>query len=419
MTFQVHGTALLPINLSRVEQRKLIERHPWMHWTDGLTKTERLDKRRFFNRSTVDLFRPLKEGRWCLDLANSSLSGLELKYNEHAVAQLTGVQLVAFGTMHFLYLNISAAVAEQDIYPLQRQLFSFFEKSHKSKLPQWQRGDQVGSLREWIECFIDKKMGNSDDYMEDWLGHELPYCLHVEVNQQLVADTDLIINLAAGADPAKSNYNLASQEASELQASTLAIWRNWHCLQAYHRFIFVGDAQATALHENLSNNHYYVDLFALAVYQRLRYEQFQEALTSATPKVFKTLNLKIRAFRQRYNIAQVSGYPLAQRLYAYICERLELRTLEQKVFNEIDYQHGQQQRVNEEKYNFMLFSISVLAAIILPLDSLSALMALPPEQRDSNFWLTVLISGFGVLVIMLLPVLWRSYRRSKSLEKDD
>lgn len=418
MSYTIHATALLPINLTKLERKKLFQRQPWKHWTNGLSSSEKVDMRRFFNRSTVDIFRPLEDGRWCLDLSCSLLADLALNYSDEIIAELTGVQLVDFGNIHFLYLSVSTTPASKsDIFPLQRQLFSFFQKSHSAELPKWSQGDNAQPLSKWIEQLIGRDIGHSEDNMEDWLGHELPYCLHVETNTS-EENQNLTVNLVAGADPAKPSYKLAQLEAAELKNSMLSVWDNWHCLQAYHRLIFVGDPSATALHENLSRHHYYIDLFALAIYQRMQYERFQESLTAANPKTLKNLNLKIRVFRQRYNIAQVSGYPLAQRLYKYVCERLELKALEEKVFNEIDYQHGQQQRANEENYNFMLFSISVLAAIILPLDSLSTLMALPAAERDFDFWLTVAISGLGVLAIMLLPMLWRSYRRSRYDKKE-
>ncbi|RAJ92969.1 hypothetical protein [Aliidiomarina maris] len=429
MSFHAHAIAILPLNLSHSEHDALLKRYAWRHWNDALSEQQVVDTRRFYNRSTVDWFRPLSSsdsdkqwrGRWQLDIADMALGKLTMAQRVNgsppeADVRISGLSMLRLGNFTFMYLHMQAqALDSAALFALQRDMFSFFAKGSHSELPVWCSHDSSGTeqpLIAWVEAFLGRSIGGSDGYMEDWLGHELPYCLYV-TGQDVAKPIDvgnMAVNLVAGANPFKAHYQLATQEQTRLEQQGFAMWQQWQCVQAYHRLVFVSDEPAPALQTNVFEAQYYVDLYVLALYQRIQYERFQEQLSEAKPQNFAQLNEAIMQFRQHFNLTHVCSYPLAQRLYDYIAAQLGLRTLEQRIFNEIDYQHQHAQRRQQDKYNVMLFTISVLAAVALPLNSLSALMALTPAQRDNSFWVMVSSAILVVLLIMLIPVFIRRRR---------
>lgn len=405
-TARLCATAILPLDVTLKQRKALLKRYSWRHWTDGLNASGITDQRRFYNHSTVDLFRPQKGGRWQLDVA-AALGGtliLEL----HSSIALRSISLIQLDNRTLMYLNIdSEAVAIEDVYSFQRQIASFFPKNQHSQLPQWRIGNKSGTLKEWLEELLEIPFSSENHYADDWFGHELPYCLHVESSRTGQEQLEQLVNLSAGADPSRAGYTLSEREFEQLASNRFTVWSDWQALQAYHRLIFVSNVDSNALRMNLSEQQYYVDLFALGLLQRMAFDGFQQEFTRANKRAFKKLTLDISDFRKTFNVTQVSSYPLAQRLYDYVVKRMRLRELEQRVFNEIEYHHQEQQREQSIRFNLMLFSISVVAALILPLEALSTLLSLPEGQRTNEFWWGVGASSLGILIIMVLPVLLR------------
>ncbi|WP_290653968.1 hypothetical protein [Idiomarina sp.] len=398
-------TAILPLELAVKQRKELLKRYPWQHWTKGLDDNSVTDQRRFYNRSTVDLFRPLQAGRWRLTMDQALGGPLSLAANSKV--KLQSLTLVQLDQRLLVYLNISAEeVAADEVYELQRQIVSFFPKNQHIQLPHWQYGKQSKPLQEWLEQLFELRFCHDNQYVDDWFGHELPYCLQLE-NANGKRLNDQLINLAAGAQPSKPGYRLADGEFKRLSDSCFSVWEDWQALQAYHRLIFISEKGSAALNMNLQQLQYYVDLFALGLVQRLALDGFQQQFTGATKKEFKQLTTKINRFRQTFNITQVCSYPLAQRLYDYFVQRLQLRELEGRVFKEIEYHHQEQQREQAGRFNIMLFSISVVAALILPLEALSTLLSLPEAQRTGDFWWSVGAGSLAILLIMVAPVIVR------------
>ncbi|MCK7460414.1 hypothetical protein [Idiomarina aminovorans] len=400
------ATAVLPLDITAKQLEKLLKRHHWVHWTNGLDTKGITDQRRFYNRSTVELFRPQAGGRWQLDISDALGESLMLEHNDHI--KLQSITLLQLSDRALVYLNISANEIETDkVYNLQRQIVSFFPKKQHSRLPNWRIGEQSKTLHQWLADLLDIELSEDNYYSEDWFGHELPYCLHIESNTTGQRQRDLLINLSAGADPSRAGYTLSQVEYDQLASNRFTVWSDWQALQSNHRLVFVSAMDSNALRMNLSAQQYYVDLFALGLLQRMAFDGFQQEFTRANNTAFKKLTKRINNFRKTFNITQVCSYPLAQRLYDYVVKRMQLRELEQRVFNEIEYHHQEQQREQSSKFNLMLFSISVVAALILPLEALSTLLSLPEGQRTSDFWWGVGASSLGILIIMVLPVLLR------------
>lgn len=407
------GTGLLPITTTHKKIDEIVNKHWWEPWQNNLDSKDIKDKRRFFNRVTMDIFRPMSHKRWYLNFEKSPLKQLKL-INEDGqqLAQIIGLELLKIGDTLVLYYTVkTSSLSESQAYDTHRKLFSFFPKTSSAQLPIWSFGETSQSLLSWLENFLDMKLEHGEDYVEDWMGHELPYCLHVESSGN--NSEKLLINFAAGANPSRTNYEISQQEYFQLQQQIFSVWSDWNCLQNNHRLIFCSTADANALRANLFTHKYYIDLYVLALFQRIQYAYFQEQFSGADKRTFQLLFREIKQFRKQYQLAHVSTYPLAQRLYDYFSHRLFLRKLDEQVFREIDFHNSEEQREQTDKYNTMLFSISVIAAVVLPLNSLSALFAIAPEQRDWAFWLTSALSGIGILLVMLTPVWWRKRKLAK------
>lgn len=407
------GTGLLPVSMSKQKLNELFNRLPFAPWQTSLNSDEVKDKRRFFNRISAEIFRPIDENRWKLDITGTKLSHLKLVDEDGLeIAHLVNLELLQLDDLLFIYYTVkSENLSEDEAYIIQRKIFSFFPKTNAAQMPQWTTKKASQSLIQWFEQLLDMKLELSDNYVEDWMGHELPYCLHIETKDS--DKKDLLINFAAGADPNRLNYQISQQEHQRLEKQIFSVWNDWHCLQNHHRLVFCSQPDAGALRANLFEHKYYIDLYVLALYQRIKYAHFQEQFSRANRVSFQVLLQDIKDFRKHYQLAHVTTYPLAQRLYNYLTECLELRKLEAQVFKEIDFHNNEEQREQAGNYNAMLFSISVIAAIVLPLNSLSTLFAISPEQRDWLFWLTSGLSGIGILVLMLMPVWWRKRRLNK------
>ncbi|EHV9705091.1 hypothetical protein WOC09_02265 [Vibrio parahaemolyticus] len=420
--YKWQGWGLLPLFISKKAFSQIISSAGWSHWAKGLSTSEIKDVRRFYTRSSADLLRPLKSGRFTLTngeeplftLANSSLLDCGHQVN------ITKLQLLELGEIYLLYIHYESPLtfSADSISKLNRSVFQWEPKTEKHKVSQWMRsGQETKGLKQHISELLDISLDQDTHYGEDTFGHELVNCTWVkQVTSFESKETICVSELSAGINVNDPRYKLSASEKQRLIETQFDYWADWRCQFNLNRLVFVDQTpEESSLTWNLSNNNYYLDLFAAVVCQRTALKRFKDEMILCSHKRRGALYERISKFRRQYKIAHISTYPFAEKLYGYFCNQARLSEIEESTFVELEHNHSLWKQEREESSNTVLLLVSLVAALLVPASSIATIMALTDEQMNSVFWsLSGVITVLTVLVMIWPPL--KRYLKVKALD---
>ncbi|GAA4888469.1 hypothetical protein [Ferrimonas pelagia] len=417
--YQWTGWGLLPLVLSERQSRPLLSRQPWTHWSEGLDAIQIKDTRRFYTRSTASILRPVKGGRFTLDLAQTDKGCLTL-VDEGVTVRLVALQLLIVEGAALIYFHFvsEGTYDAETIARINRTVFAWHPRTHTHSLPDWTDvHGQLNTLRDHLSTLLAIPLDEERDYGEDAFGHELVNCCWVK-NTEAVGErsetSDLCVSkLSAGVDLANPRYSLSPKELERLQGQQFCYWRDWRCQFNLNRLVFVDETPGrSSLQLNLCQNHYYLDLFAMVILQRIYLNHFKDELILGAAKERSQLFQRISDFRRRYKVSHMSTYPFAEKLYQYLCDQAGLKEIEEQTFTELDHSHTLWRQEKEETNGSVLLFVSLIAALLLPASSLATIFALNKEQMGLPFWLGSGVITLLTLIFVVLPPL-RKYRKEK------
>jgi len=278
------GWGFLPIPLDRKLSSKLMAENDWKPWFDDKNEDEIKDIRSFYSRSAVQIFRPLTiPGRMELDLSNTVMGHLELIHDEFQV-NINRLQLVYFDEISLIYVHFTSQkkyTAEQ-ISNLNRSVFAWRPRSINHRVTMWR--DQQGkecTLNQYITTILGINFDKEVDYSDDFFGHELASCTLISGSPDLKGEL-CVSELSAGIDITNKRYALNSSALEVMKANQFNYWDDWSCQFNLNRWVFLDHTPKDAfssLFYNLSVKHYYLDLMALIVYQKIMMNKFIDELT--------------------------------------------------------------------------------------------------------------------------------------------
>lgn len=412
--YKWQGWGLLPLFISQKVFSQIVSSAGWSHWAKGLSASEIKDVRRFYTRSSADLLRPLKSGRFTLMSDDRPLFSFKDTVTlgcDHQI-DITKLQLVALGEMCLLYIHYEspATFSADCISRINRTVFQWEPKTEKHKVSQWINHDQqVKGLKQHISKLLGISLDQDVHYGEDTFGHELVNCTWVkQVTSFESKETICVSELSAGINVSDPRYKISEREKQRLNEAQFDYWADWRCQFNLNRLVFVDQSpEESSLTWNLSNNNYYLDLFAAVVCQRTILNRFKDEMMLCSHKRRGALYERISNFRRQYKIAHISTYPFAEKLYEYFCSQANLSEIEERTFVELEHNHSLWRQEREESSNTVLLLVSLVAALLVPASSIATIMALTDEQMNSVFWS---LSGVITLATVLVMV-WPPFKR--------
>ncbi len=384
---------------------------------DDLNAREIKDIRRFYTRSSADLLRPMKSGRFTLVQKSSEKPLFKLEQDNESSSEqnsvvITKLQLLELGEMSLLYIHYESTTrySAESVSRLNRTVFQWEPKTDRHQVCQWVSRDQeVKGLKQHIGELLGISLDQDIHFGEDTFGHELVNCTWVkQVSGSEDNQTICVSELSAGIDVNDSRYKLSDNEKRRLINAQFDYWADWRCQLNLNRLVFV-DVMPTesSLTWNLSKNNYYLDLFAAVICQRTVLNRYKDEMMLCSHKQRGALYERISNFRRQYKIAHISTYPFAERLYHYFCEQADLSDIEERTFMELEHNHTLWKQEREESSNTVLLLVSLVAALLVPASSIATIMALTNEQMNSLFWL---LSG-GITLVTVLVMVWPPLKR--------
>lgn len=405
MNLSWSAIACCPVQLGKSQLNCLLKEGIWKHWTADLKPEEVIDYRRFFSGKAADIFRAEAHGRYTLDLKYSTFGSLMLESGKQSVS-ITSLTLLVFQSMTIVYLHyeLTGFTDLNGLYEIDKTAFSFFPRSSSHELPVW-RSKATGktrSLNLWLGELLNCPSISSNENTEDWFGSELPRCIYVGANHEVMIK-DLLVGLAAGANPLKKGYVLSKEERQRLDESRFSVWDNWQCLMNEGKLIFVevNCGETTPLFANLIIHQYYFDLFVAVLFQKVSLNDYRQKLMTNNSN---EMNEALQEFRMNYRLNRYSTYSLSHRLYRYFAEKSDLETEESLVFEEMTHMHENRLRELENRESRLGGLFSILAALFLPATSIATIVALDDWKMDQKFWGISL--GITAVLIVASILVW-------------
>lgn len=415
--YKWHGWGFFPLFISKQVFAKIVSDDKWQHWTKDLTVDEIKDKRRFYSRSCADLLRPIESGRFVIRQQSDTKPLFSLllpskSEDDEKVINISQLQLLSLGEVSLLYIHFDSLLTftEADISKLNKTVFQWEPRTEKHKVSQWLSAEgRTKGLKQHISELLDISLDQDSHYEEDAFGHELVNCTWIKQINGFEEDKSICVSeLSAGIDSSDPRYKLSKTEKQRLVDSQFDYWADWRCQFNLNRLVFVDQTpEESSLKWNLSNNHYYLDLFAAVIYQRTILNRFKDEMMLCSNKQRGELYERISSFRRQYKIAHISTYPFAERLYQYFCEQADLSSIEDKTFIELEHNHALWKQEREESTNMVLLLVSLVAALLVPASSIATIMALSDDQMTSVYWM---LSGF-VTFITIIVMIWPPFKR--------
>ncbi|WP_252179486.1 hypothetical protein [Endozoicomonas sp. 4G] len=402
------GWGFLPLMLSKDQIKKILSAQPWKHWTSNLSPEQIKDIRRFYTRPSAEKLRPLDGGRYFLKMDSSSLGQLHCSTDQYQIT-LERLQLLVINDVCLLYFHVNSSLNYEGsaISSINRSAFSWQPKTKNSHCTNWKNktGDS-GTLYEHICKILTISLENDDYYSNDVFGHELINCSWIKSEGELSYDKLCISQLSAGIDLSNPRYTLSNEEIGKLRNRQFSHWKDWCCQFNLNRFVFLDQTPGvSSLQYNLFEYHYYLDLFAMVIFQRISLNHYKDELILGSKKSKTALFKKISRFRSQYRISHISTYPFAQKLYQYLCDEAELDKIEEKSLSEIEYSYALWRQEKQETNDSVLMFISLIAALLLPASSLATIFALNNDQMGSLFWFsTALVTIITFLAVAVPPI---------------
>ncbi|MCW7553965.1 hypothetical protein NX722_15310 [Endozoicomonas gorgoniicola] len=262
-----------------------------------------------------------------------------------------------------------------------------------------------------------QSIGSHQYYGEDAFGHELINCSWIKKEKQHSSENLCVSQLSAGIDLSNPRYTLSDREIVNLQKRQFSYWKDWRCQFNLNRFVFLDETPGiSSLQYNLYEYHYYLDLFAIVIFQQISLNYFKDELILQNHKEKTILFKKISSFRSQYKMSHISTYPFAEKLYRYLCDEAGLDKIEEKSLSELEYSYALWRQEKQETNDSVLLFISLIAALLLPASSLATIFALTNEQMSVNFWSsTLLVTCITVLAVISPPL--RKHIKDNYLKK--
>lgn len=410
--FKWSSWGFLPVSLDKKAEKQVLIAQDWKSWADKLSSDEIRDIRSFYTRSAASIFRPIdSEKRFVLKMENSSAGVVELVSEEFEI-QIQELQLLILDEISLIFIHMSSEreYSSEQIAKINRTVFSWSPRTIRHRLSLWKSNDGVErTLREIMAELLTIQVDAEEHYSEDSFGHELASCILVSGNNKN-SEGDLLSKLSAGIDLNNPRYELTQNEVNRLNSGQFDYWSDWQCQFNLNRLIFLDytpSDEFSSLSFNLNQTNYYLDLFALVVYQKIMLKEFMDELVLGEKNKNEFLYQRISRFRQKYKLSTVSTYPFAERLFGYIFRQAGIESIEEKTFTELEHSHQLWVQERSETNSSITLSISLIAALLLPASSIATIFALTNEQMNSYFWGgSFIITFFTVLVI-----LWPNFKK--------
>ena len=412
--YQWSGWGILPVALKPAELASTLSQQPWQHWTEDLSDNEIKDIRRFYTRSSANVFRPLKDGRYSLDIAATDMGHIKTTI-EGVEVVLSKIQLITLDEIAICYLHMvtEKEIAKTCVSKVNRGAFQWQPRTQYHQVTQWcdQHGNEA-CLTEWMSDLLHTVIDGDKSYGEDAFGHELASCSWVRRTEKDGDEGICVSELSAGIKLNDPGYVLAQQEYQRLYSNQFSVWKDWRCQYNRGRLVFVEDScECSTLQANLSQFSYYLDLFAMVIYQKIMLTYFKDELVLGEESTRNLLYTRIASFRRKYKVSHMSTYPFAEELYQYLHRQAGIEKLEEKAFIELEHSYALWKKESEDINSRVIYFISLIAALLVPTSSVATIFALNEKQMSLGFWIASSLLTGVTFVVILWPLVRKLLRK--------